>query len=80
MFASAFTQAGLQPKGYVDRVSSFNGARFSGVNIRPEAITGKALDIAIEPGVASGAQQRVLASIVRYGAEHGVTVRVIPVR
>jgi hypothetical protein len=59
-------------------VASFNGARFSSVDIASGDITGRALDIVIEPGVGSAAQQRVLSSIVECGALRGVTVTVVP--
>ena len=65
--------------GYVDSVAGFDGAVFDGVRIAPGATTARELVVAIEPGVASSAQQAALAEVVQYGASNGVTVRVVAV-
>jgi len=80
--ASSYQSAGRltsRLNGYVDGVAGFDGAVFDGVRIAPGATTARELIVAVQPGVASSAQQAALAEIVRYGASNGVTVRVVPV-
>jgi hypothetical protein len=59
---------------YVDTVSAFDGARFDGVRIPSDMIRGRALEIAIQPGVATPAQQAVLDELAIYGRAKGVQV------
>jgi hypothetical protein len=63
----------------VDKVARFRGGANSGVVISPAQVTARGLDIAIQPGVATPAQMRVLNEVVEYGASVGVNVRIIPV-
>ena len=62
--------------GYIDKVASFQGRSWAGVNIRAQDISGRALDLAV-PGRGSAAQQTIINQSVRYGASRGVTVNVI---
>ena len=64
-------------KGYVDAVAGFQGRTWAGVRIRPQDITGRALDLAI-PHSGSAAQQAIINQVVQYGASRRVTVNVIP--
>jgi hypothetical protein len=80
--ASSYQSAGRltsRLNGYVDGVAGFDGAVFDGVRIAPGATTARELVVAVQPGVASSAQQAALAEVVQYGASNGVTVRVVPV-
>ncbi len=80
--ASSYQSAGSltrRLKGYVDSVGGLAGAVFDGVRIVPEATTSRELVVAIQPGVASSAQQTALTKVVQYGASNGVSFRLVPV-
>ncbi len=80
--ASSYQSAGRltsRLNGYVDSVAGFDGAVFDGVRVAPGATTTRELVVAIQPGVASSAQQAALTQVVQYGASNGVTVRVVSV-
>ncbi|KPL66749.1 hypothetical protein SZ64_00705 [Erythrobacter sp. SG61-1L] len=62
--------------GYVDTVAEFQGRTWAGVRIRPQDISGRALDLAI-PHSGSSAQQAIINQTVEYGASRGVSVNVI---
>ncbi|MGH6613388.1 LysM peptidoglycan-binding domain-containing protein [Sphingomonas sp.] len=62
--------------GYVDKVAGFQGRTWAGVRIRPQDVTGRALDLAI-PHSGSAAQQAIISQTVKYGASRGVAVNVI---
>jgi hypothetical protein len=59
-------------KGYVDSVAGFNGRNWDGVFIRSRDITGRALEVAIQPGVGSTAQRAVFDQIQQYATTKGV--------
>jgi hypothetical protein len=59
-------------RGYVDKVGGFDGATFDGTNIDDEEITARALEVAIQPGVASPSQLAVLEQLKQYAASKGV--------
>jgi hypothetical protein len=63
---------------YIDKVADFQGARWAGMNIEAENITGRALDLAVPPG-ATEAQRAALQGLIEYGAQNGVKVRIITV-
>jgi filamentous hemagglutinin len=63
--------------GYVDTMAGFQGRTWAGVRIRPQDITGRALDLAV-PHSGSAAQQVIINQTVTYGASRGVTVNIIP--
>lgn len=65
--------------GYVDKVANFNGARFNGIQIEPDEITSRGLDIAVPSGAASQAQMQVLSEIAAYGQSVGVNVNVVEI-
>ncbi|MCW3842175.1 DUF6531 domain-containing protein [Micromonospora yasonensis] len=69
-------------KGYVDKAAGFaksNPVRFDGVTIRPGQVAARELEVVVPRG-ATAAQQNALNQIVQYGAQKGVTVRVIVMR
>ncbi|MFG2054805.1 RHS repeat-associated core domain-containing protein [Micromonospora sp. NPDC048930] len=66
-------------KGYVDKAAGFaksNPVSFDGVTIRPGQVAARELEIVVPRG-ATAAQQNALNQIIQYGAQKGVTVRVI---
>ena len=63
--------------GYVDKVADFQGRTWAGVRIRPQDVSGRALDLVVPRG-ATGAQQSIINRAVTYGASRGVTVNVVP--
>ncbi|MFC0005790.1 pre-peptidase C-terminal domain-containing protein [Micromonospora siamensis] len=69
-------------KGYVDKAAGFaksNPVTFDGVTIRPGQVAARELEVVVPRG-ATAAQQNALNQIVQYGAQKGVTVRVIVMR
>lgn len=70
-------------QGYVDKAAGFaksNPVSWDGVTIRPGQVAARELEIAVQRGTATSAQQNALNQIVQYGAQRGVTVRIIPIR
>ncbi|NBE84082.1 RHS repeat-associated core domain-containing protein [Micromonospora rubida] len=70
-------------QGYVDKAAGFaksNPVTWDGVTIRPGQVAARELEIAVQRGAATSAQQNALNQIVQYGAQKGVTVRIIPMR
>ncbi|MFI9639121.1 RHS repeat-associated core domain-containing protein [Micromonospora sp. NPDC051925] len=70
-------------QGYVDKAAGFaksNPVKWDGVTIRPGQVAARELEIAVPRGAATSAQQNALNQIVQYGAQKGVTVRIIPMR
>ncbi|MFJ6194802.1 pre-peptidase C-terminal domain-containing protein [Micromonospora sp. NPDC092111] len=70
-------------QGYVDKAAGFaksNPVKWDGVTIRPGQVAARELEIAVQRGAATSAQQNALNQIVQYGAQKGVTVRIIPMR
>lgn len=65
-------------RGYVDSVADFQGKKWGGVDIKPGDITARGLDLAVPAG-ATAAQQQALQSLITYGAQNGVTVRIVVV-
>jgi hypothetical protein len=65
-------------RGYIDKVADFQGARWARVNIEPENMTARVLDLAVPPG-ATEAQQAALQGLIEYGAQNGVKVRIITI-
>jgi RHS repeat-associated protein len=65
--------------GYVDSVSGFNGANWAGVNIDASQITARQLQLAIQPGSASAAQQAVINAAAARAQGMGVNFIVTPV-
>jgi filamentous hemagglutinin len=65
-------------RGYVDSVADFQGKKWGGVDIKPRDITARGLDLAVPAG-ATAAQQQALQSLITYGAQNGVTVRIVVV-
>ncbi len=59
-------------RGYVDKVANFKNASFDGTTIRARDVTQRALQVAIQPGVASPAQQAVLDQLAQYAKSKGV--------
>lgn len=59
-------------KGYVDKVAGFRGDSWDGTVVRARDITDRALQVAIQPGVASPAQLTVLDQLRQYAATKGV--------
>jgi hypothetical protein len=64
---------------YIDSVAAFQGRNWAGVNIRPGDITVRELILAVPPG-ATQAQQQALQDLVTYGAQKGVTVRIVVIQ
>ncbi|QDY07874.1 hypothetical protein FJK98_12430 [Micromonospora sp. HM134] len=70
-------------QGYVDKVADFatsSKVDWAHRTIRPGEVTARELEIAVQRGAATGAQRNTLNQIVQYGAQKGVTVRIIPIR
>jgi hypothetical protein len=67
--ASALTS---KLQGYVDKVAGFNGASWDGTVIRARDVTTRALEVAIQPGVASSEQMAVLNQLRQYASSKGV--------
>jgi hypothetical protein len=65
--------------GYVDSVAGFNGNTWAGVNIDASQITGRQLQLAIQPGSASAAQQAVINAAATRAQGMGVNFIVTPV-
>lgn len=63
-------------RGYIDSVAGFQGRNWGGVNIRAGDITARELELAVPAG-ATEAQQQALQGLVTYGAQNGVTVRIV---
>ena len=63
--------------GYVDTVAEFQGRTWAGVRIRPQDVSGRALDLVV-PHSGTAAQQTVINQTVQYGTSRGVIVNVIP--
>lgn len=59
-------------RGYVDKVAGFSGASWDGTVIRARDVTARALQVAIQPGVASPAQLAVLDQLRQYATSKGV--------
>jgi hypothetical protein len=59
-------------RGYVDKVAGFKGASWDGTVIRARDVATRALDVAIQPGVASSDQLAVLDQLKQYAASKGV--------
>jgi len=66
-------------RGYIDKVAGFSGASRGGVTINASQIRGRALDLAVPPGV-TPAQQQALQGLVTYGQQNRVTVNIIPIQ
>ncbi len=68
-------------QGYVDKVATFNGRNWAGVNINQSSISGRALEVAIPKGNLTAAQQQVINQVIQYGANspNPVTVKFIPI-
>ncbi|HEX4725189.1 MAG TPA: hypothetical protein VH333_21950 [Pseudonocardiaceae bacterium] len=67
--ASALTS---KLKGYVDSVADFKEETWGRVEITEDDFTGRALQVAIQPGVASTAQLTALDQLGQYAASKGV--------
>ena len=69
-------------RGYIDSVAAFQGRDWAGVQIGTRyggpAITARGLDLAVPSG-AMVAQRQALNNLVTYGAQQGVTVRIVVV-
>lgn len=59
-------------KGYVDKVAKFDGDNFNGTKINALDVTSRALQVAIQPGVASAEQLAVLTQLRQYATSKGV--------
>ncbi|HEV7651439.1 MAG TPA: hypothetical protein VGP26_25080 [Actinophytocola sp.] len=59
-------------EGYVDKAAGFNGASWDGTVIRARDVTTRALEVAIQPGVASPTQLAVLDQLRQYASSKGV--------
>jgi RHS repeat-associated protein len=66
-------------KTYVDSVARFEGAARGGRFINPEDIVQRELVLAIRPGAATAAQQRVLSQMGESAMQRGVNLRVVEV-
>lgn len=66
-------------KGYVNEVAGFNRGRRKGVEIRPDMITGRRLEVAI-PHRRTGAQHSAMAEVFRYGQAMDVEVEFVVIR
>jgi hypothetical protein len=73
--AEVLTRTG---QGYVDAVAGFQGKEWADVKIRAGDITARGLDLAVPSG-ATQAQQQALQGLVKYGAQNGVTVKIVVV-
>ncbi|WP_320069111.1 pre-peptidase C-terminal domain-containing protein [Micromonospora sp. RTGN7] len=71
-------------QGYVDKAAGFlknnTQVTWDGRTITQGQVTARELEIAIQSGKASAAQQSALNQVVQYGAQKGVTVRIVPMR
>ncbi|HWO26385.1 MAG TPA: hypothetical protein VNO30_46975, partial [Kofleriaceae bacterium] len=65
-------------RGYIDKLAAFNGKAWGKFVVDRTEITGRALEIAIPAGVGTVAQQAALSSMVQYGRNVGVHVKIIP--
>jgi hypothetical protein len=59
-------------RAYVDKVSQFSGRSFDGVRVRSGDITSRQLNVAVQPGVASPAQQAILDQLAQYAKSKNV--------
>lgn len=66
-------------RGYVDTMAAFKGASFDGVAVRLRDIRARALEVAIQPGVATAAQKAVLKQVTKYATSKGVQLTVVEV-
>ena len=68
--------------GYIDKVAAYQGqpVPWSGVQILPNQITSRALDLAIPAGGSTPAQQAALQTLQQYAANQGVNLNIIPIR
>ncbi|MBG0831591.1 hypothetical protein HS041_28055 [Planomonospora sp. ID67723] len=62
-------------KGYIDKVSKFNGHSRGGVTIDKSMISSRALDVVFPKGKVSSAQREVFKRSISYGNSVNVTVR-----
>ena len=61
-------------KGYVDKVSGFEGYRKAGVEITKDMIKQRELVVAIQQGKGTKEQMKVINEIIEYGKKQGVNV------
>jgi hypothetical protein len=64
----------------VDAAAQFNGATRAGFSLRPSQIQERVVEIAIPPGIANEEQQSALQGVVKYGQQHGVTVKITEIK
>ena len=66
-------------RGYVDRVAEFKGKDFSDVDIQPEQIASRVLEVGIPPG-ATAEQMAVFEEMAKYAQTKGAALiwEVIP--
>lgn len=63
-------------RSYVDSVADFKGKSFDGVTIRPNDITQRELQVAVQPGVMSSAQQAAFDQVEQYAQSKGVNLTI----
>lgn len=61
-------------KGYVDKVSGFEGYRKAGEEITKDMIKQRELVVAIQQGKGTKEQMKVINEIIEYGKKQGVNV------
>ncbi|MBO9593710.1 MAG: hypothetical protein J7599_12450 [Niabella sp.] len=59
-------------KGYVNKLDDFNGATFDKMRIGSSDITGKALEVAVQPGKATLNQWEQIGNAMKYAKEQGI--------
>ena len=66
-------------RGYIDKVAKFNGADANGREILARDIEGRALELAVQPGVTTTAQRAILDQMASYAKSQGVDLKIVEV-
>jgi hypothetical protein len=69
-------------KGYINKVADFaseKAVRYAGRTIRPNEVTGKALDLVVPPWITTE-QRAALQEVVRYGTSKNVVVHIVEMK
>lgn len=69
------TQVYTSLKGNIDAAASFPGYRLSGVNLTPDMVTSRTLQVAV-PSSTTAAQWQQINAAIQYGASKGIDVKI----